>query len=388
MNKFLNGIRVIEIGNFISGPFAAELLADMGAEVIKIEKPEGGDPFRSFSQNLMSPEFCFYNRGKRSVTADITTDGGREFLLRLVDGADVLVENLRPDVLPRLGLGWDILHKRNRRLIYCNISGFGPDGPYSKRPAYDTVAQATSGFFSLLLDPDHPRIAGPPMADGISGLYAALGIVSAIAARANDGEGHRLDVAMIEAMVAFATIPQPENRFVTRSLRPRGRIPIICTPLLGREAHQLASVIAAKILGRPARGDRRPDIGKDARFSTRAGRVKHHGELSTVLGSVFAERPRSEWEARLQRADVPHAPILNYFEVEADPQILHLKTFYDFEHTKLGPMRGVQSPIWSNREREVPALPPPMLGEHTDEQARLVKFTDEEIADLRAQKAI
>ncbi len=391
MNKFLDGIRVLELGNFISGPYAGQLLAQMGAEVIKIEKPDGGDPFRSFSQNMLSPQFCAYNWGKRSVTADLNTTGGRELVLRLVDGADVLIENFRPDVLPRLNLGWDVLHNRNPRLIYCNISGYGPDGPYAKRPAYDTVAQAMSGYFSQLLDQDQPRIAGPAMADGISGLYAALGIASALAGRVRDGKGHRLDVAMIEAMAAFGTDPL-SNFF------QKGRTP---EPYDRAAASQSFALRCGdgKLIGLHLSSPQkfwnsllvvieRPDLNDDPRFSSRDARVKNYSALCNVLGPVFAQRPRAEWEVRLGQEDVPYAPILNYFEVETDPQIVHMQTFYASDHPVLGSVRGVQAPVWCDRMRDVPELPPPLLGQHTEEQARLAGFTDEQIAELRAAKAI
>lgn len=391
MIRFLGGIRAIEIGNFISGPYTGQLLAEMGAEVIKIEKPDGGDPFRSFSQNLLSPQFCAYNRGKRSVTADLNTPGGRELVLRLVDRADVLVENFRPDVLPRLGMGWDVLRQRNPRLIYCNISGFGPDGPYAKRPAYDTVAQSMSGFFSQLLDPERPRIAGPAMADAISGLYAALGVASALVQRGKDGKGHRLDVSMLEAMVAFGT--DPLSNFFEKRVPPG--------PYDRAAASQSFALRCAdgKMIGLHLSSPQkfwdslivvmeRPDINEDLRFSTRQGRMKNYHALCDVLATVFAQRPRDEWETRLRKEDVPHAPILTFFEVENDPQIVHMKTFYTVDHPQVGPLRGIQSPVWCDRTREVPELVPPVLGQHTDEQARLAGLGDKEIAEMRAAKAI
>jgi crotonobetainyl-CoA:carnitine CoA-transferase CaiB-like acyl-CoA transferase len=340
---------------------------------------------------MLSPQFCAYNRGKRSVTADLNTHGGRELVLRLVDRADVLVENFRPDVLARFGLGWEVLHKRNPRLIYCNISGFGPDGPYAKRPAYDTVAQSMSGYFSQLLDPDRPRIAGPAMADAISGLYAALAIASALAGRAKDGKGHRLDVAMVEAMIAFGTDPlsnffekrQPpgphDRAAASQSFALRCADGKLVGLHLSSPQKFWDSLIAAM---------ERPDLNADPRFSTREARVKNYDLLCDVLGAVFAQRPRAEWEARLRKGDVPHAPILNFFEVESDPQIVHMQTFYTSNHPQLGSVRGIQAPVWCDRTREVPAFPLPVLGQHTDEQARFAGFTDEEIAQLRAAKAI
>lgn len=391
MNRFLDGFRVIEIGNFISGPYTGQLLAEMGADVIKVEKPDGGDPFRSFSKNLLSSQFCAYNRGKRSVTADMNTAGGREFVLRLVDGADALVENFRPDVLPRLGLGWDVLRERNPKLIYCNISGFGPDGPYAKRPAYDTVAQSMSGFFSQLLDPERPRIAGPAMADAISGLYAALAISSALAGRGKDGKGHRLDVSMVEAMAAFGTDPLSHFFDKGKAPGPYDRAAVSQSFALRCADGKMIGLHLSspqKFWDALIAAIERPDINEDARFSSREGRVKNYDALCEALGSAFATRSRDEWEPRLRKEDVPYAPILDYQEVENDPQIQHMQTFYTLPHPDLGTVRGIQSPVFCDRTREVPELPPPPLGKHTAEQARLAGYTDAQIEELRASKAI
>lgn len=387
MNRLLDGVRVLELGNFISGPYAGQLLAEMGAEVIKIEKPDGGDPFRSFSKNMLSPQFYGYNRGKRSVTVDLNNPAGRDLLLRLADQADVLLENFRPDVMDRLGVGWDVLHARNPRLIYCNISGFGPDGPYAKRPAYDTVAQSMSGFFSQLLDPDRPRIAGPAIADAISGLYAAFGIASALAARTRDGVGHRLDVPMVEVMAAFSADPLAQYFANGRAPGPYERASVSQSFALRCADGKLIGLHLSsppKFWESLLAAIERPDIGRDPRFAERSGRTRNFNALCDVLGEAFATRPRAEWEERLRRHDVPHAPIYDFSEVERDPQIVHLGTFFTQDHPQLGPLRGVQGPVWCDRAREVPELPPPALGEHTDEQLRGAGYSDSELAELRA----
>lgn len=391
MNRLLDGVRVLELGNFISGPYAGQLLAEMGAEVVKIEKPDGGDPFRSFSKNQLSSQFCAYNRGKRSVTLDLNTPAGRDLLLRLVDRADVLVENFRPDVMGRLGIGWDVLHARNPRLIYCNISGFGPDGPYAKRPAYDTVAQSMSGFFSQLLDPDRPRIAGPAIADAISGLYAAFGIASALASRGRDGVGRRLDVPMVEVMAAFSADPVTQYLTEGRAPGPYDRASLSQSFALRCADGKLIGLHLSspqKFWDGLLAAMERPDIGRDPRFCERGGRMTNFDALCDVLGEVFVTLPRAQWEERLRRHDVPHAPVYDFSEVERDPQIVHLGTFFTQSHPQFGPLRGVQGPVWCDRAREVPALPPPALGEHTGDELRRAGLADDEIATLRAAGAI
>jgi crotonobetainyl-CoA:carnitine CoA-transferase CaiB-like acyl-CoA transferase len=257
----------------------------------------------------------------------------------------------------RLGVGWDVLHARNPRLIYCNISGFGPDGPYAKRPAYDTVAQSRSGFFSQLLDPDRPRIAGPAIADAISGLYAAFGIASALAARTRDGVGHRLDIPMVEVMAAFSADPLAQYFANGRAPGPYERASVSQSFALRCADGKLIGLHLSsppKFWESLLAAIERPDIGRDPRFAERSGRTRNFNALCDVLGEAFATRPRAEC------------------------------TFFTQDHPQLGPLRGVQGPVWCDRAREVPELPPPALGEHTDEQLRRAGYSDSELAELRA----
>jgi crotonobetainyl-CoA:carnitine CoA-transferase CaiB-like acyl-CoA transferase len=391
MNRFLAGIRILELGNFISAPYAGQLLAELGAEVIKVERPDGGDPFRGFDGSQLSSQFCAYNRGKQSVAIDINSAGGRQALLGLARHADVLLENFRPGVLDRLGLGWEVLHAHNPRLIYCSISGFGPDGPYAQRPAYDTVAQSMSGFFSQVLDPERPRIAGPAMGDAISGLYAALGIAAALAARSRDGVGHRLDLAMVEAMAAFAT--EPFAGFFAHG-RPPGAYDRAAVSQSFALRCADDKIIGLHLSSPPKFWDalltaiERPEIGQDSRFNSRAGRIANYPALCDVLGEAFVTRTRAEWESRLIQHDVPHAPAYTFSEVLDDPQIAHLGTFFPTDHPHYQDFRAVHSPLWCDRQREIPTLPPPGLGEHTEQQLRECGFAPEQIADLRAAGAI
>lgn len=391
MIRFLSGVRVIEMSSFISGPYAGQLLAELGADVVKIEKPDGGDPFRSFTSDMLSPQFCAYNRGKRSVTLDVGQPAGREAFLKLIDTADVLLENFRPDVLERLSLGYEALKARNPALIYCNISGFGPDGPYAKRPAYDTVAQSMSGFFSQLLDPERPRILGPAIADAISGLYAALGIAAALVKRGTSGEGHRIDVPMLEVMAAFSADPVTQYLINGKSPGPYDRAALSQSFALRCADGRLVGLHLSspqKFWDGLMAAVARPDITADPRFASRQGRVKNFDALCDVLGEAFSAHPRPVWEERLKKHDVPYAPVLDFAEVAADPQIRHMKTFFESVHPSLGQVRAVQGPIWSDRQREEPDLPPPLLGAHTEEQLRAVGYTAQQIEQLRMAKAI
>lgn len=203
MAKVLDGVRVIELGTFITGPVAGMILANLGAHVVKVERRGRGDPFREFCGSLYSPQFCAFNRGKRSVTLDISTEAGRDVLLRLADKADVVIENFRSGVMDRLGLGAAALQARNPRLIYCALTGFGKDGPYEDRPAYDTVGQSLSGILGVNLDLEAPRMGGITISDQVTGMTAAYGILGALFERGRTGRGRRVDVNMLEASIAF-----------------------------------------------------------------------------------------------------------------------------------------------------------------------------------------
>jgi crotonobetainyl-CoA:carnitine CoA-transferase CaiB-like acyl-CoA transferase len=203
MIKVLEGVRVVEMGTFITGPAAAMFLGDMGADVVKVERPKTGDPFRAFKGGLYSPHFQTYNRNKRSLTLDTREAADLEIFDKLIAGADIFIQNFRPGVAEELNVGADRLQGLNPKLIYCGISGFGSTGPDAGRPAYDTVAQAASGWLRLLINPKNPRVVGPAIADSMTGFYAAFGALGALHERARTGRGRRLDISMLEAMCHF-----------------------------------------------------------------------------------------------------------------------------------------------------------------------------------------
>src|SRR3569623_648536 len=203
MSGVLHDVRVLEQGTFITGPACGMLLADLGADVIKIEQPGSGDPFRAFKGGLYSPHFQTYNRNKRSITVNTKLAADREKFYELVKTADVYIQNFRPGVAEDLGVGEKQLRGINPRLIYCSISGFGATGPAAARPAYDTVAQAASGFLKLLVNPENPRVVGPAIADALTGFYAAYGILGALVERGRTGQGRTVEVSMLEAMAHF-----------------------------------------------------------------------------------------------------------------------------------------------------------------------------------------
>lgn len=391
MARVLDGIRVIELGTFITGPYAGMLLADLGADVIKVEQPGGGDPFRGYQGSLYSPHFHTYNARKRSLALNLKSPHAKTIFERLAQQADVLVENYRPGVLDKLGFGWPRLHELNPRLIYCSITGFGSSGPYVDRPCYDTVAQALSGFLSQNLDPEHPRIVGPAVADTVSGLYAAYGILGALVERARTGVGRQVEVAMLDSMIAFGgaafasyfadgTVPGPVSR-------PRASQSYALRCADGKLiALHLASV--DKFFQALTVAIERPEYAQDPRFASVMARQTNYETLTTELQRIFATRTLSAWVALLLEHDVPHAPVATLDEVYADPQVRHNGLFTTLHHQTEGDVNNTQRPVLYDGDRQAGDLAPPTLGEHSEEVLRELGFEAAEVEAMVRGKAI
>ncbi|OZI60595.1 CaiB/BaiF CoA transferase family protein [Bordetella genomosp. 11] len=367
MSKVLDGITVIEQGTFITGPAAGMLLGDLGANVIKVEQPGTGDPFRAFKGGLYSPHYQTYNRNKRSIELNIKDPGDAAVFDDLIRGADVYIQNFRPGAAERMNAGQERLRALNPRLVYCAISGFGQTGPAAGRPAYDTVAQAASGFLNLLVDPAHPRVVGPAIADALTGFYAAYGVLGALVERARTGVGRVVEVSMLEAMCHFNldafTHFLSEGEIMDPYSRPRvSQSYVLACADGGRIALHMSS--PEKFWRGLADAMERPDILADPRFATREGRIANQEALIDILGAVFAGRTRDEWCQRLAERDVPHAPVYDTAEALRDPQARHLQLEVEAMHPSLGPWRTVRSPVSFDGELPTEVSPPPLLGEH------------------------
>jgi crotonobetainyl-CoA:carnitine CoA-transferase CaiB-like acyl-CoA transferase len=370
MTKVLQGVRVVEHGTFITGPAASMLLADLGAEVIKVELPGTGDPFRAFKGGLYSPHFQTYNRNKRSVTLNTKLETDRDRFDALIADADVYIQNFRPGFAEQIGTGEERLRTLNPKLIYCAISGFGPDGPSAARPSYDTVAQAASGFLGLLVNPANPRVVGPAIADSLTGFYAAYGILGALHERNRTGSGRRVEVSMFEAMTHFNLDAFTHLFSVNEVMGPYSRPSVSQSYVLScADGKWIALHMSSpeKFWQGLATAMERPDIFDDVRFSTRQARIEHQETLIDVLGGIFRMQPRAEWCRRLEAEDVPHAPMYTTAEVPDDPQAKHLQLFVETQHPKLGTFRTVRSPVSFDGERALGVTAPPTLGEHNDQ---------------------
>jgi crotonobetainyl-CoA:carnitine CoA-transferase CaiB-like acyl-CoA transferase len=370
MTKVLQGVRVVEHGTFITGPAASMLLADLGAEVIKVELPGTGDPFRAFKGGLYSPHFQTYNRNKRSVTLNTKLETDRDRFDALIADADIYIQNFRPGFAEQIGTGEERLRTLNPKLIYCAISGFGPDGPSAARPSYDTVAQAASGFLGLLVNPANPRVVGPAIADSLTGFYAAYGILGALHERNRTGTGRRVEVSMFEAMTHFNLDAFTHLFSVNEVMGPYSRPSVSQSYVLScADGKWIALHMSSpeKFWQGLATAMERPDIFDDVRFATRQARIEHQEALIDVLGGIFKLKPRAEWCRRLEAEDVPHAPMYTTAEVPDDPQAKHLQLFVETEHPKLGTFRTVRSPVSFDGERALGVTAPPTLGEHNDQ---------------------
>ena len=370
MHKILSGITVLEQGTFITGPAAGMFLADLGADVIKIEQPGSGDPFRAFRGGLYSPHFQTYNRNKRSITLNPKLTEDAAVFDELVQEADVYIQNFRPGAADRLGAGEARLRALNPRLVYCAISGFGQDGPAAGRPAYDTVAQAASAFLKLLINPANPRVVGPAVADAMTGFYAAYGILGALVERARTGVGRKVEVSMLEAMCHFNldafTHYFSENEIMGPYSRPSVSQSYVLECADGKWiALHMSS--PEKFWQGLANAIERPDLFQDPRFSSREGRIEHQDTLIQVLGDLFRRRDRADWCARLEAEDVPHAPMYDTQEAMQDPQALHLQLEVSAAHPEGGAWRTIRSPVSFDGQRALEVTAPPLLGADNDQ---------------------
>jgi len=361
--RLLQGVRVLEIGGFITGPLTAMILGEYGADVIKVERPDGGDPFRSHGASGMGSAFLAHNRNKRSVALDYANPPGLAVLHALIKTADVFINNNRPGVADRMGFSPEKLQKLNPRLIYCAITGFGADGPYAQRPAFDNVGQALSGWMSRHRRDDDPRVVGPAISDPATSYYAASAVLAALYERNQSGKGRLVEVNMLEATIALNL--EPLTYYFTEGepapLYQRGGASqaynLVCKDGKCLGLHMSSPDKFWQALCRVVE---RPDWATT--YGTRAERVKHYEAIAAQLKDTFRTKTRAEWMTRLEREDVPFAPELGVEDIEHDPQVKHLGTIYE-----VAGVRTPHRPARVDGSREIDFRRPPRLGEHTEE---------------------
>jgi formyl-CoA transferase len=362
------GTSVVELASYLSGPYAAMLLADLGAEVIKVEEIQAGDPFRGWDEHGYGSTFCAVNRNKRSIALNLKAEAGRKILLQLTERADVLIENLRPEAVERLGLDYETIRKRNPRLVYSSISGFGEEGPYRDWPGYDTVGQAMGGLLSLLTDRDDPTPTGISLSDHITGIFASYGILAALLARGRTCKGQRVGTSLLQATASF--VQEAAARcFAT------GHAPERSTRV---GAAQVYAFIAGDGLPFVVHLSSPPKfwegltaaIGRthwrdDPRFCDRRARIQQYDTLKELLGEVFCQAARETWLVRLREHGVPCAPLRCVDEVFDDPQVQAMGMPIELEHPRMGKVRLSGSAVSMSETPTEYRHAPPLLGEHT-----------------------
>ena len=369
MVKILKDIRVIELGTYITGPAAGMHLADLGADVIKVERPGTGDPFRAFKGGLYSPHYQTYNRNKRSIALDTKDPGDLAVFLDLVASADVFIQNFRPGVAEKLGAGEEALRKVRPDLIYCAISGFGTSGPSRDRPAYDTVAQAASGYLRLLTPPSNPRVIGPAIADAVTGQYAAMACLAALLERSKTGKGRRIDISMLEAMSHFNLDSFTHYYSAGEVMGPLSR-PVVsqsytfeCSDGKWIAIHMSSPT---KFWEGFLAATGQQQLASDPRFAARLERIKHQDEMIAHFAPIFRQRSRDAWCDLMLQNEVPHAPAYDADEALEDPQARHLHLKVTAASSELGTYTTVRPPYNFDGVPELTVVPPPVLDEHGD----------------------
>lgn len=366
----LEGIRVVEFANYVSGPYAGMILGDMGADVIKVEEPTKGDPFRGWGRVEYSPTFGSVNRNKKSVTLDLKSDEGKAHARALILTADVVIENFRSGTMERLGLGFDQFREKNPGLIWCSITGFGSDGPYAMRPGYDTVGQASSGLLSLLTDVADPKPMGISLSDHLGGMNAANGILAAIIARGRTGRGQRVETSLLESTLAFCGENAArffENGKVPGRATRTHQAQVYAFTASDKKAFVVHLSSPTKFWIGLTQVAGHPEWAEDPRFKTKEARAKSYDVLNGLLADVFRTNTRAHWLEKLLEADVPSAPLNTFDDVFADPQVQHLKMRVDVPHPKLGSVGYVRNGVRMSETPNEVRCCSPELGEHNEE---------------------
>ena len=396
-------IRVLDLSRVLAGPWAGQNLADLGAEVIKVERPKVGDDSRAFGPPWVkdregrdtrdSAYFTSANRGKKSIAVNIAHPHGQALIRALARECDVLIENYKYGDLARYGLGYEDLKGVNPRLIYCSVTGFGQTGPYRDRPGYDFMIQGMGGMMSITGEPDGapgggPQRAGVPIADIITGMYASIAICAALAHRAETGKGQHLDLALLDSQIALLAY-QNTNYFSTGT--PPGRIgnlhPNIVPyqPFRSSDGEVIVACGNDNLFGKFCEAAGCPGLAQDPRFATNGKRVENRAEITRLIQEIFRKKTTAEWLGLLESAGVPNGPINDIAQVFAEPQVRARGVRIELDHAAAGKLPLVASPMRFSATPLEYRLAPPILGEHTDTVLRnLLGMSDAEIARLRA----
>jgi formyl-CoA transferase/CoA:oxalate CoA-transferase len=386
----LAGTRVVDLTSSLAGPYCTVILGALGADVVKVERPGSGDEARAWGPEFVpggSVLFFAANAGKRSLALDLKSTAGRDVLLRLADGADVLVQSLRPGAAERLGLGHDDLAARNPRLVYCSVGAYGRTGPLSELPGYDPLMQAAAGIVSVTGEPDRPGVrVGASLVDQTTGMWAALGILAALRERERTGRGGPVDVSLFETAVGLLPYHVAQYLGTGKTAGRHGTAFPLIVPyqvFATRDGELMVAAANDRLFGKLCAALGLPELAGDERFATNPLRVEHREELVRRLAARFADDDSGRWLERLHRAGVPAAPVRTVAEVAEHEQTRALGLLQE-----LGGRTAVAPPLSVGGERLRYSSPPPRLGQHSAEILAEAGYSDAEVAELVAAGAV
>lgn len=397
MQKILEGVRILDLSRMLAGPYGSMLLGDLGAEVIKIEEPGSGDLTRTTTAEAalkgISAYFLSINRSKKSVTLNLKSQRGREILYELVKHADVVYDNFRPSALEKLGCTYEILSQHNPKIICCSVSAFGQDGPYRDLPAYDIILQAMGGTMSLTgKEADDPLLMGVPMGDLAGGMFGALAIAAALYHREKTGRGQRLDVSLLDCQISL--LMYLAQTYIATDLVPmaRGAMHPLVAPFRAfktKDGHIAVVAFQDKHFESLCGILERTDLLSDQRFDSLISRAVNKAELYDILDEIFPKRTTAEWLEPLRAAGIPSGPVNNIRDALNDPQVQFRKMVVDIHHPEIGTYAALGNPVKSSMMEDGEFMPPPLLGQHTEEVlSSLLGLSSEAIESLRNEGVI
>ena len=391
----LSGTKVVDVTTSIAGPYCAEILAALGAEVVKVERPDTGDDGRAWGPPFWNGEsamFLSVNAGKRSLAVSLADERGREIVSRLADGADVFVQSLRPGLADRMGLGVEAIRVRNPRLVYCSLGAYGRVGPLSHEPGYDALMQAAGGLMSMTGEPGRPGVrVGSSLIDMGTGMWSALGILAALLERERTGEGALVDTSLYETALSYigyhlvgyladGTVPEGQGT-VFPMVAPYQVFPTGDGELMIAGGNDRLFSLVCDVLGMS-------ELASDARFLTNPDRVRNREELVTLLSARLRERDTTDWQERLTAAGVPAAPVADVADIVHSPQTAALEMIQAVPHPRIPELRLAPLPLSFDGERAQHRSSPPLVGEHTAEVLAELGYPEDEVASLATDGVI
>ncbi len=393
--KPLENIKVLDLSRALAGPYCTLMLADMGADVLKIEQPGRGDDTRGWGPPFVNGESAYFlsvNRNKKSLTLNLKEEEGKKIFYSLSETADVIVENFRPGTTEKLGVSYEDIRNLSERIVYCSISGFGQSGPYKLRPGYDLILQGMGGLMTMTGEEKRPPVKiGVAITDIAAGMFAAYGILAALYTREKTGKGQYVDISMLDCQVSWLTY-QAGNFFAT-GVSPK-RLGSAHPTIVPYQAFETKSgyinvaVGSEKLWQNFCSAVGHEELTDDPKYKTNRDRVENRKELISLLQKIFSEKPTEEWLKAFHERGVPAGPIYTFDQIFSDPQVLHRNMLVEMDHPVAGEIKQTGVPVKLSETPGSIELPPPLLGEHTEEILRRLNYTDSETKVLREKGVI